>query len=84
MWVCVCAYSHVHTHDTVNLWRSEDNLQELILSFYHVRPEDQIKVIHQTWQQEPLLAESSHQPYIIWLMKTILILLLSFYLYQFM
>lgn len=41
----VCMHILMYTHDTVNLWTSEDNLEELILSFYHVCSEDQIKVI---------------------------------------
>lgn len=43
--IIILGYAYfMYTHDTVNLWRSKDNLEELILSFYYVCSEDQIKV----------------------------------------
>lgn len=48
--VCVC--THIHTQvcphmpaHYLTLWRSQDNLQESVLSFYDVRPRDRIQVI---------------------------------------
>jgi hypothetical protein len=33
----------VCTHPTVHEWRSQDNMQELVLSFYHVVPGLQVR-----------------------------------------
>ena len=34
---------------TVCMWRSEDNLQESVLSFYHVDPRDGTQIIIRAW-----------------------------------
>lgn len=47
--VCICAFA------TVLMWKSEDNLQEKVLSFYHV------VLRHRAWQQTILPTEASHQ-----------------------
>ena len=36
--VCVCVCVHVHTHIPARM--SEDNLWELVFSFYHICPRD--------------------------------------------
>lgn len=46
---------------TAHAWRSEDNLQELVLSFNHMGPRDQIQV-RQAWQHACLPAEPSYRP----------------------
>ena len=33
----------MHVHVTAHMWRSEDNLLEIVLSFYHVGSGDQIQ-----------------------------------------
>lgn len=37
----MCAHMHTFMHVTVRVWRSEDNLQELVLSFHYVGSGDQ-------------------------------------------
>lgn len=44
--LCFCFILHlfnVCTYATICIWRSKDNFQELILSFYHVGPKDRIE-----------------------------------------
>jgi hypothetical protein len=41
------------------VWSSEDNFQELALSFHHVSPQDETQVAR---QPEPLPTEQSHHP----------------------
>lgn len=36
---------HMHVHVSEYVWRSKGNLQELVLSFYHIIPEDGTQVI---------------------------------------
>lgn len=36
--MCVCMCIHVQVLATEQLWGSEDNLQELLLSVYHLGP----------------------------------------------
>jgi len=47
-----------YTNGCVHVWRSEDNLQESVLSIPHVEPEDQPPVPR---QQAALPAETSLQ-----------------------
>lgn len=49
LWGCIGAFA------TVLMWKSEDNLQEKVLSFYHV------VLRYQAWQQMVLPTEASHQ-----------------------
>ena len=58
VWVCVCA----RTCDTIYVWRSEDNLWELILFFHHVDPEIELLSGCQDWLQEPLPTEPFTPP----------------------
>ena len=56
--MCVCAA----TCDMIYMWRSEDNLWELILSFHHVDPEVEVLSGCQDRLQEPLPTESFTPP----------------------
>lgn len=63
--VCVCVSPYV--------WRSDDKLQELILSFYHVRPGDQTWVISLGSKHIYLfscLVDLLLNDYIIWIWAT--------------
>lgn len=58
--MCVCtrarACTHMHVYTMVYKWRSEDDLWELVLIFYHMDPSDQNSVC-QVWWQVPVPAE---------------------------
>ena len=50
LYICVCVCARVHTralyaHATARVWRSENNLLELILSFHGIGPRDQTQVV---------------------------------------
>lgn len=36
---------YMHKHDKGHMWTSEDNLQELVFSFHHIRSKDQTESI---------------------------------------
>lgn len=55
--VCVC---YVGVHMAPHLWKLEDSLCELVISFYRCIPE--LSSGHQSWPQGPLLAGPSDQP----------------------
>lgn len=52
-------YTYGHTHATVYPWRSENNLEELLLS-YHVGPGDQIYIIR--LDESPFTCWALHWP----------------------
>lgn len=54
----MCIYMYVSVYHSI--WRSEENLWELVLSFHFVCPGDQTQVVR-LWTQMPLTAEPSHQ-----------------------
>lgn len=40
--IIVCVHTYIHMCDTIaHIWRSEDNLQGSVLSFYHMSPRKQ-------------------------------------------
>lgn len=43
--MCVCVYICAHAHAVLLVWRHEGNLEELVLSLYHVVPGIQIQVL---------------------------------------
>lgn len=45
MHVCVHVRMRAHAHAVLLVWRSEGNLEELVLSFYHVVPGIQIQAV---------------------------------------
>lgn len=47
------------------VWRAEDNIQLLVLSFYHLGPNGHLD--GQVWPQGPLPSEPSHQPHLVFL-----------------
>lgn len=50
----LCEHECVCTSARAWVWRSEENLWELVFSFCHVGPEDWTRISYQTWQQAPL------------------------------
>lgn len=67
--MCVCVHACVRAHATVCLWRSENNLWRLVLSFHHVNPG--IQTGHQIRQLMPVLSEQSFQSLILFLIKKV-------------
>lgn len=57
--VSVCLYVCMHILVTMNVWQSEDNFWEVVLSFYLTGPRDQTQVIR--LNSKPLPAEPSGQ-----------------------
>lgn len=60
---CVCEHAsrvRVYAHAMVLLWGSEDNFRQMVLSFLHMGPRDQIHVTRLV--RAPLPAEPSQQP----------------------
>lgn len=49
-----------HTRAMALVWSSENNLQEFILTFHSVGPEDQTQIV-MLGDKWPLLTEPSHQ-----------------------
>lgn len=48
VYVCMCLHTRVLVgwmHPKAHMWRSEDNSEELVLSFCNVCPGDQIQVL---------------------------------------
>lgn len=45
----------------VHMWKSENNMQELVLSYHHMEPGDQIQVVMLGGKDLSLPAEPFHQ-----------------------
>lgn len=43
--MCMCVYECMYVCAHTCVWKSADNLQESVFSFYHVRPKNQTEVV---------------------------------------
>lgn len=63
MYVCVCACARVTEYTCYRAQMvSENSLQELVLTLFHVSSRDEAQVI-QTWQEAPLPVNPYHHPW---------------------